>query len=120
LPEDKYEAFLSVPIIDREGVVGVINLQNKKPFWFTTDQIKTMEAMVQIIASAFEKVILQRKVGYLQNKLDERKAIEKAKGLLMKFKKIAENDAYKLLRDEAMKKRKTMKEIADAVILVWG
>ena len=32
LPEDKYEAFLSVPIIDNEGVIGVINLQNKQPY----------------------------------------------------------------------------------------
>ena len=32
LPEDRFEAFLSVPIIDREGVVGVINLQNKTAF----------------------------------------------------------------------------------------
>lgn len=120
LPEDKFEAFLSVPISDKEGVVGVINLQNKQTFRFSTDQIKIIETIVKIISSAFATVVLERKVGYLENKLEERKIVEKAKGVLMKVKKIGEDEAYKLLRTESMKKRKTMKEIAEAVILVWG
>ncbi len=31
LPEDKYEAFVSVPIIYKENPIGVINIQHKKP-----------------------------------------------------------------------------------------
>src|SRR5207248_3413253 len=31
LPEDNYEAFLSVPILSRGRVVGVINLQHREP-----------------------------------------------------------------------------------------
>jgi uroporphyrinogen-III synthase len=120
LPEDKYEAFLSVPIIDRIGVVGVVNLQNRATFQFTKDQIKTVEAIVKIISSAFEKIVLKRKVSYLESKLEERKIIEKAKGILMKQKNIAENEAYALIRTEAMKKRKTMKDIAEAVLLIWS
>lgn len=119
LPEDLYEAFLSVPIIDREGIAGVINLQNKLPYNFTKEEIKTIEAVVKIIASAFEKIVLERKVGYLENKLEERKTIEKAKGILMKEKKLSEKDAYDMIRKESMNKRKTMKEIAEAVILVF-
>lgn len=119
LPEDRYEAFLSVPILDREGVVGVINLQNKESYNFTTEEIKTVEAVVKIIASAFEKIVLERKVGYLENKLAERKIIEKAKGILMKEKNLTEKEAYELLRKEAMSKRKTIKEISEAVCLVF-
>jgi uroporphyrinogen-III synthase len=118
LPEDLYEAFLSVPIVDKEGVVGVINFQNKKPYNFNTEQIHTVEAIVKIIASAFENVALERKVVHLETKLEERKIIEKAKGILMKQKNISEKDAYDLLQSEAMKKRKSMKDIADAVINV--
>ena len=118
LPEDRYEAFLSVPIIDREGVVGVVNLQNRIPYRFVNNQIKTIEAVVKIIASAFEKVILERKVGYLETKLEERKVVERAKGILMRERKIDENLAYQTLRNEAMKTRKSLKDIAEAVILV--
>lgn len=120
LPEDRYEAFLSVPIIDREGVVGVVNLQNRVPYRFMSNQVKTIEALVKIIASAFEKVILERKVGNLEIKLQERKVIEKAKGILMREKRVGENEAYELLRSEAMRKRKSIRDISEAVILVYG
>lgn len=120
LPEDRFEAFLSVPIIDREGVVGVINLQHSSIYQFTQNQIKTVEAIVKIIASAFEKVILERKVDYLEDKLAERKVIEKAKGILMKERKLTEEGAFQMIRHEAMKKRKPMKQIAEAMILIWG
>lgn len=120
LPEDMYEAFLSVPIIDKEGVAGVINFQNKEPYQFNTEQIQTVEAIVKIIASAFEKVALERKVVHLETKLEERKIIEKAKGILMKQKNLSEKEAYSLLQNEAMKKRKSMKDIANAVILVYS
>ncbi len=120
LPEDKYEAFLSVPIIDKRGAMGVINLQNKTPYIFSSEQVKLAEAIVKIIATAFEGVVLGRKVGYLENKLEERKLIEKAKGVLMREKNISEDAAYNLIRKEAMAKRKTMKDVAEAVLLVWS
>ncbi len=119
LPEDLYEAFLSVPIVDKEGIVGVVNFQNKKPYSFSPEQISTAEAMVKIIASAFETTALQRKVVHLETKLEERKLIEKAKGILMKQRNLSEKAAYSLIQNEAMKKRKSMKEIAEAVLLIY-
>lgn len=117
LPEDRYEAFLSVPIIDSSGVVGVVNLQNKKPYYFKKKEIELVELIVKMIASAFAKIVLEREVISLKEKLVERKLIEKAKGILMKEKKISEDEAYHLLRKEAMKKRKKITEIAQAVLL---
>lgn len=120
LPEDKYEAFLSVPIIDKSGVVGVINIQNIKPYSFKDEQIIILEAMVKIISSAFQKIVLERQVSSLQTKLEDRKIIDKAKGILMNKDSLTEKEAYAIIRREAMKKRKSMREIADAVLLVWG
>lgn len=119
LPEDTYESFLSVPIIDKNGVVGVVNLQNRRPLIFSKQQISIIESLVKIISSAFVKVMLERKVGELQNQLEERKVVEKAKGILMKAKNFDEDEAYTFLRNESMVKRKPMKEIAEAVLLVW-
>lgn len=118
LPEDRYESFLSIPIIDDRGVVGVINIQNRLPYKHTTEQIETVESLVKIIASAFVKTVLERKVNTLENQLEERKIVEKAKGILMKVKGINEDTAFKFIRSESMNKRKTMKEIAEAIILV--
>ncbi|MEI6533305.1 MAG: ANTAR domain-containing protein [Candidatus Roizmanbacteria bacterium] len=119
LPEDRYEAFLSVPIIDKKGVVGVINIQNKTPRKFSKEETKIVGGIVKIISSAFEQIALGRQVDFLKDKLEERKIVEKAKGLLMKLKGYSENEAYRVLQTEAMKKRKSIKEIADAIILVY-
>lgn len=119
LPEDKYEAFLSVPILDNHGVVGVMNFQNKDPYQFTDEQVKAIEAICKIISSAFTTIVADKKVEDLEEKLEERKVVEKAKGVLMKVKNISENDAFKIIRSEAMNKRKSMKEIAEAILLVW-
>jgi uroporphyrinogen-III synthase len=120
LPEDRYEAFLSVPIIDKQGLVGVINLQNKKPKVFSKKEKQMIEIFASIIASGLRKVILQQKLGFLEEKLEERKIVEKAKGILMKKENLTEEEAYKKMQKEAMKKRKRLKEIAEAVILLWG
>jgi uroporphyrinogen-III synthase len=120
LPEDTYESFLSVPIIDDTGVVGVINLQNLLPYTFSKEQIETVACLVKIIASAFAKVVLEQKVNQLENKLEERKIIERAKGILMKIRNINEDDAFRFIRKEAMNKRKSLKEISEAILLVWS
>ncbi len=119
LPEDRYEAFLSVPIVNRDGVVGVINLQHRQAYDFSKDEVAMVETVVKIIASAFQNVVLQRQVDTLQAKLEERKLIERAKGLLMKKEKYSEKKAYDTIRQEAMKKRKSMKEIAGAIVLLY-
>jgi uroporphyrinogen-III synthase len=120
LPEDRYEAFLSVPIIDKQGLVGVINLQNKKPKVFSKKEKQMIEIFASIIASGLRKMILQEKLGLLEEKLEERKIVEKAKGILMKKENLTEEEAYRKMQKEAMKKRKKLKEIAEAVILLWG
>ena len=120
LPEDRYEAFLSVPIVDKDGVIGVVNLQHKAPYAFSRDEVTMVEAVVKIIASGFEQVALGRRVDSLEGKLEERKVVEKAKGLLMKKDKLSEKKAFDMIRNEAMKKRKTMKEIADAILLIYS
>ncbi len=118
LPEDRYEAFLSVPILNEEGVVGVINLQHKDPYVFKKTQIRTVEALVKLIASAFAQVMLQRKIDQLENKLAERKIVERAKGVLMQERRITEDDAYHFIRKEAMNKRKSMREVSEAILLL--
>ena len=120
LPEDRYEAFLSVPIIDKQGLVGVINLQNKKPKVFSKKERQMVEIFASVIASGLRKVILQQRLGFLEEKLEERKIVEKAKGILMKKENFTEEEAYQKMQKEAMKKRKKLKEIAEAVILLWG
>jgi signal transduction protein with GAF and PtsI domain len=120
LPEDSFEAFLSVPVTNKTGVLGVVNLQNKEPRAFSKQEIKLLESVVKIIAAGFEQVLLGKQVDTLTGKLEERKLVERAKGLIMKKEKLTEKKAYDMLRNEAMRKRKSMREIAEAVVLLYG
>ncbi len=48
--------------------------------------------------------------------LTERKSIERAKGLLMRSRRLSENEAYSLMRQTAMKQNKRMYEVAEAIL----
>lgn len=64
--------------------------------------------------NAFAK--LQSELERARSDLEERKAIDRAKGLLMKAKNLSEDEAYKLMRSAAMRENKKIAEIAQAII----
>jgi response regulator NasT len=59
---------------------------------------------------------LQNELDQAKSALEERKVVERAKGLLMRHKGISEDEAYALLRRRAMNEKKKLGEIAQAVV----
>ena len=59
---------------------------------------------------------LKKTVAGQEKKLEERKIIEKAKGILIQNNSISEDEAYKYLRTISMNKRKTIVEVARIII----
>lgn len=59
---------------------------------------------------------LQGELDQAKDALEERKVIDRAKGVLMKLKKLSEEDAYALLRKTAMNEHKKIVEIAQSVL----
>jgi two-component system, response regulator / RNA-binding antiterminator len=62
---------------------------------------------------------LQSELERAKSDLDERKAIDRAKTILMEAKGLTESEAYSLMRTRAMRESKKMNEIARAVIAAW-
>ena len=58
LPEDAYEAFLSVPIFRRGKVVGVVNAHHTKPLEWDKDAIEMVSAIAQQVGGAIENALL--------------------------------------------------------------
>ena len=110
-------SLLSVPMMLNEKVIGVINIYTKKEHLFTTEEIEVFQAIANQAASAIEKANLKEEVTAAKEALATRKLVEKAKGLLMKELKIGEEEAHKLIHKKSMDLRKSMKEVAEAVIL---
>jgi response regulator NasT len=64
--------------------------------------------------NAFAK--LQEELERTKSALEDRKVIERAKGILMKVKGLTEDEAYVLLRSTAMREKKKIGEIAQSII----
>lgn len=117
LPEDRFEAFLSVPIINRHGVCGVINIQHKDKHKHSLMEINLLTAIGKLVGGAVENALLVEESLALKEALEMRKLIERAKGILMKKGKITEEEAYRVLQKESMDSRRSLNEVAQAVIL---
>lgn len=117
LPEDRFEAFLSVPIINKRGVLGVINVQHEKPHHYSQMEVSLMTAISKQVGGAVENALLIEESSALKEALEIRKTIDRAKGILMKKRQISEEAAYHLLRSQSMRRRKSLKEISEAIIL---
>ena len=63
---------------------------------------------------------LKKEVEETKKKLEERKIIERAKGIIMAKYSLKEEEAYKKLRDLSMQKRISMSKLADIVIMTGG
>jgi response regulator NasT len=68
-------------------------------------------------AHADEVDALKEEVEDLKESIENRKVIEKAKGVLMKSRTLSEPEAFRMMQKLAMDKRKSMKQIADAILL---
>jgi len=117
LPEDKFEGFLSVPIVYRDKVLGVINVQHSRPRAYSKTEIALFELVAKATGGAIENASLFSEKEALKEALETRKVIEKAKGILMKEYSVSEDEAYRLLHKKSMDKRLSMKDIANAIII---
>src|SRR6201747_1663131 len=64
--------------------------------------------------NAFAK--LQDELDRAKSALEDRKVIDRAKGILMKLKGLTEDEAYVLLRSTAMREKKKIGEIAQSIV----
>jgi uroporphyrinogen-III synthase len=117
LPEDRYEAFLSVPVLSRGKLVGVINLQHREPHEHTRREIQLVSTLGFLVGAEIEMARLEAENTQLSARLEERKVIDRAKGVLQRDLGITEEEAYVLIQRQSRQRRKTKREIAEAIIL---
>jgi len=117
LPEDLYEAFLSVPILCRGRVVGVINLQHRQPHHHTEREIRLITTIGYLVGAELELARIETEKAEMLRQLENRKLMERAKGILQKQLAVDEENAYLTLQKLSRQKRKPMREIAEAIIL---
>ena len=110
-------SLLSVPMLMKDNVIGVINVYTSTHHLFSDEEIKTLQAIANQSAVAIEHTRLMEKSFEMQEALEVRKQVERAKGFLMASKGLSEPEAFRLMQRQSMNLRKSMREIADAIIL---
>ena len=108
---------MSVPILARGGLVGVINVQHRQPHQYTPWEVQTISMVGFLVGAEIEMARLEGERDALTGQLESRKLIERAKGLLQRDHDIKEDVAYRMMQKESRQRRKSMREIAEAVIL---
>lgn len=117
LPEDRFEAFLSVPVVSRGKVVGVINLQHRIPHEHSRREIQVISMIGFLVGAEIEMARLEGENTQLSERLETRKILDRAKGILQRDLGITEEDAYLTIQRQSRQRRKTKKEIAEAIVL---
>jgi uroporphyrinogen-III synthase len=115
--EDTFEAFLSVPILCRGKLVGVINLQHRRPYQHTEQEVRLLSTVGHLVGAELERARLESEIVQLADRLESRKHIERAKGILQRDLGLDEEAAYKAMQRESRQRRKSMREISEAIIL---
>ncbi len=82
------------------------------------ERVKSILDMAVSRFNAFSR--LQRELTEARTALEERKVVERAKGILMKMKGLSEDEAFALLRQSAMNEKKKMAEIAQSGVTAAG
>ena len=118
LPEDSYEAFLSVPLMCRGRVVGVINLQHRQHHVYRRREIRMISTVGFLVGAELELARLEEANSTLAEQLQTRKVVERAKGILQQRRRLSEEQAYLLLRNNSRRRRIPMANLAKEIIEV--
>lgn len=118
LPEDRFEAFLAVPILCRGKLVGAINVQHREPHNHSKREIRLITMIGYLVGAEVELARMEYEKRQLAEQLEARKVMERAKGILQRELGVDEETAYLALQKQSRQKRRPLKEIAEAIILM--
>jgi len=112
------KSLLSVPLSVKDRVIGVLNSYTSRPHKFTKEEIDILTTVANQAAIVIENAELMVQTRVIQEELQTRKCVERAKGMLMKEQGLSEEDAFKKIQRQSMDTRRSIREIAEAIILI--
>ncbi len=115
--KEKLLSLLSVPMAVQGRVIGVLNCYTCQPHDFTETETNLLVAIANQAAVAIVNAELALQARLAQQELESRKLVERAKGIVMRSLGLSEEQAYLHIRKFSMDNRKTMKEVAEAIIM---
>jgi len=110
-------SMLSVPMRVKDRVIGVINIYKSTRHEFTKTELDLLTTVANQAAICIENTELMVRSKVIQEELESRKLVERAKGILMREYGLLEDEAFGRIRKKSMDSRRSMRDIAEAIIL---
>jgi uroporphyrinogen-III synthase len=117
LPEDRYEAFLSVPVLCRGRLVAVINLQHRYSHEHSREEIQLVVTIGFLVGAEIELARLESENSQLTERLETRKILDRAKGIVQRDLGMSEEEAYLTIQRQSRHRRRSKREIGEAILL---
>ena len=112
LPEviqHRLNGLLVVPLRTAAGLLGILTLGRYEAGYFDEEAVLFAERSAGLLTAAIER-------DTLQQKLEERKLVERAKGILQQRQGLSEEKAYLTLRNNSRRRQRPMVELAKEII----
>jgi len=110
-------SLVSVPLAVKGRVIGVLNCYTSKKHRFSKSELEVLTTLANQAAVAIENAELDLRARTAEEALTTRKLIERAKEILAQEANMLPSEAYRLIQKQSMDMRKSMREIAQAIIL---
>jgi two-component system, response regulator PdtaR len=105
-------AYSQIDLVNRARDAGVFGYV-VKPF-----QESDLLPAIQIAIARFQEYLeIARQAANLEDQLETRKLVDRAKGILMDRHGLREQDAYRRIQQQSMNLRRSMREVAEAIII---
>ena len=93
-------------------------MQHREPHHHSRREIKLITMIGYLVGAEVELARMEYEKTQLADQLETRKVMERAKGILQRELSIDEEAAYLMLQKQSRQKRKPLREIAEAIILM--
>jgi signal transduction protein with GAF and PtsI domain len=111
-------SMLGVPLhVKEDKVIGVLDCFTLEPYTFSETEVSLITTVANQAAIAIENTQLMVRTKVIEEELEKRKLIDRAKEILMSKKGFSGEKAFRWIQKKSMDTRKSMKEIAEAIII---
>jgi len=117
---NRFQATVSVPLIDQGEVVGLVNICRAAPSTWQSQETAFLRSLSlplgALVSHSRTRVKLESEVEELSRKLADRKLLDRAKGLLQARHQWTEEQAYLQIRLASRQRRIPMRDVAREII----
>jgi uroporphyrinogen-III synthase len=106
-----------VSLLSQGKAIGCLNIYTRDERNFCNDEIGFVNVVAGEAALAIQNARLMSETLEMKRKLEGRKLIERAKGILQHKHNLTEEEAYLRLRDESSRLQRSMRALAEALVL---